>query len=221
MTPASEKTVRMRRVTAVLATLFFALVAVLPCALLTGEPGLAGASPRAGGSLHSVRCAPLSTDVRVQAPSYAQTMGAGDAPDGWWCELPHATALPAGFVTLQRYVGTEPGTYALYITQYAPKGTNPASATSGPVITLVADASSGVDLPAHLRYPHEPHGKTVGIARHVRAALSVSAHEVSMSWRFPSTGVPRYLAGVVSVEISAHDVSKQTVLAVARSVKPD
>jgi len=167
------------------------------------------------------RCRPLSTDPVIQAPSYAQDEGASGAADGWWCELPHATAIPTGFVTLHRYVSTLPHTYALYITQYAPRGTTPTSATAGPVITLEVDASSGVLPPHHLRYEHHRHGRPVRLGGRLTAAVLITSHLVSVIWRLPRAGVPHYLSGVTTVTVSGHDVPKATVVAVAKSVKPD
>jgi hypothetical protein len=132
----------------------------------------------------------------------------------------HATALPGRFVAIRRYVATLPGTYADYITQFAPKGTTPTSATSGRVITLVADAESGVLLPKHLRYPRAGGGRTVRLAGTVRATLSSAGSLVGVTWRFSSRGTPSYLSGVVSVSLTGHDVPKRTVLAVARRVRP-
>lgn len=197
-----------------------AALVVVPLSLVC-PLAVAGAGRDVGGPLHNVRCGPVRGDPAVQAPPYAEAKGATSVADGWWCQLPHATALPAGFVAIHRYVGTLPNTYADYITQYAPKGTTSTKATTGPVITLVADASSGVFLPKHLHHLKLAHGRKVRVARGVEAMLSTSESSVNLTWRFPTAGVPGYLVGVVSVSVGGHDVPEKTVVAVAERVKPD
>lgn len=199
----------------------FALAAVLSAGpLCGGAAGAASARTGARRPLHAVRCRPLPDDPPIQAPAYAQQRGATDATDGWWCDLPHLTALPRGFVPLRRYVGTLPHTYADYITQYAPKGTTPTKATSGPVLTLVAEAASGVFLPKHLVRPGLGKGSKVRLARGVRAVVSASKRLVGVSWRLPDGGLPSYLVGVVNVSLTGHELPKKTVIAVAKRVRP-
>ena len=55
------------------------------------------------GPLHSLRCTPLPSDQPVEAPLYAQQEGANGATDGWWCQMPHATEVPAQFGELKSH----------------------------------------------------------------------------------------------------------------------
>src|SRR3984957_15089203 len=101
------------------------MLAVLVSIVITtvaGPPG-AGAAPSPSvnlGPLRPVSCKTLPSDPPLEAPLYAQNAGASPMADGWWCQLPHATRMPASFVAVQRELIPLPNLYGLYSTTYAP-----------------------------------------------------------------------------------------------------
>ncbi|HVX21129.1 MAG TPA: hypothetical protein VHB02_07265 [Acidimicrobiales bacterium] len=195
-----------------------AAVVAVPTVAVASGGGTAGAA--APGRLHPVRCAPLPHDPPVEAPGYARKAGASGGADGWWCQLPHATTLPAGLVAVDRSVAPLPGTYAVYATRYAHKGTTTGS--RGPSITVSMDVASSVRPPAHLHYPNVPAaGRRLSLARGVDATASTSHGTTTVTWRYPRTGVPRYLRTVATVTVTGDGVPRATVVAVARHVRPD
>ena len=201
-------------------TVVVALAGSVP--LVLSQPGTAGAAVEIG-PLHSVSCGPLPGDPPLETPGYAQQGGAGGGTDSWWCELPHATEMPSNYVAFRRSVSPLPNTYADYGTEFVPKGTGKLSAAevNGPTITVSSDVNSTVTPPTHLRYPHLGGGRTVPLQRGVEAAVTSTDGIVTVSWRFPSSGVPKYLRAVVGVTVTGTHVPESTVLAVARQVRPD
>jgi hypothetical protein len=212
-----------RRTTAA-ATVAVALVVPVPLAL--GQPGTAGASATVG-PLRPVACTQLKSDPPLEAPYYAQQAGASSGSDGWWCELPHATEMPNNFVATQRYVsplsGTV-GTYSSYATEYVMRranGSTPAP-TTAPTIIVSSDVNSTVAPPAHLPYHAPVHATgTATVVKGVNGTIVAGKHVVSVTWRYPTSGTPKYLRGVVSVSVSGSGIPESTLLAVARQVKPD
>ncbi len=188
------------------------------CSTMAGT-GVAGAAT--AGPLRPLRCTPLSTDVPLQPPQYAQAEGAGGATDEWWCELPHATQLPASYVELKRLVAPLAYPYGLYSTYYAPRGSGSTAAAGQPVIVVTEDANGGVVRPGRLKYPATPSGKKIVLVKGVNATVTQSASSVSVEWRYPRSGVPRYLTGVATVTVSGTDVPESVVLGIARHVEPD
>jgi hypothetical protein len=199
----------------VAAAMTVALTVPVPLAL--GQPGTAGAAVVVG-PMQSIPCRAVSGEPPVAAPLYAQQEGAGAQTSGWWCQLPHATEMPANFVAVSRTVDPLPNTYADFTTEYALKGSTGAN---GPTIAVAPDVDSAVGTPAHLQYPQLRKGSLVTLAHGVHATLASSKHLVSVRWRYPSSGVPPYLRGVVTVAVVGSGVPASTVLAVARAVRPD
>ncbi len=189
------------------------------------QSGVAGAA--AVGPMRSVPCGPLPGDPPLEAPGYAQQAGASGAADAWWCQLPHATVMPARFAARQRYVSPLSGaltTYASYATEYVIRGQDGKlpMPTTGPTIIVSSDVNSTVAPPGHLPYKAPSYGVgKVTVANGVTGVLAMRKNIVSVTWKFPTRAVPRYLRGVVSVSVSGSQVSKSTILAVARMVKPD
>jgi hypothetical protein len=195
-----------------------AVTAVGPQWLEAGRAEASGVGP-----LHPLRCTPMSSDPALEAPLYAQEEGAGGGPDGWWCQLPHATEMPAGFVQLQRGVAPLANLYAVYSTNYGNRGSGGASIGSAtkPGIVVSADVNSSVAPPAHLQYPPAPRGKKVVVARGVTGTMVVNGGSATLTWRYPTSGVPRYLRAVATVTVSGTGVTEGAVLNVARHVTPD
>ncbi len=200
------------------AAMVVALAVPVPLAL--GQPGTAGGSVVVG-PMQAVPCRSVSGEPAVAAPLWAQQHGAGGQTSGWWCQLPHATEMPANFVAASRTVDPLPNTYADFTTEYVPEGSTVSTGTAGPSITVAPDVDSVVGAPVHLRYPRLRKGASVRLLHGLRATLTSSKHLVSVRWRYPSSGVPQYLRGVVAVAVVGSDVPASTVLAVARSVRPD
>lgn len=204
----------------ILATLTLGVLLQAPVAL--GPLAAAGASGT--GSLHTLRCTPLSTDAPLEAPQYAQEEGASDVTDEWWCDLPHATELPTNYVELKRLVAPLTFPYALYSTYYGARGTkNPTtiSSSSQPHVTVTDDVNSTPRRPGKLQYPAAAKGKSIALAKGVSATL-VTAHGAdTVTWRYPTKGVPRYLQGVATVTVAGTGVPEAVVVAVARHVEPD
>ena len=177
----------------------------------------------AAGSLHKLACTPLSTDAPLEAPQYAQEDGASGGTDEWWCELPHATQVPANFVERERLVSPIDYPYADYSTYYGTAKTSPTALTdrNGPGVEVSVDGDSSPRLAAHLHYPAVASGRHVRLAKGVTGTVVKDGQSVTVTWRYPRTGVPKYLAGVAAVTVAGSDVPEASVLAVARHVKPD
>lgn len=170
------------------------------------------------GRLQPLRCRPMATDPALEAPLYAQDQGASGRPDGWWCQLPHATMVPSGFEQLSRRVAPLADLYADYETQYGPVGS--AGGQSGPMILVTDDVNSSVAPPPHLSYPPLPRGHEVSLAGGVTATLVRSGQTTTVTWKFPLHGVPKYLRAVAEVTVRASEVPESTVLGVAEHVRP-
>jgi len=186
---------------------------------------VAGAS---GPALASVKCTLMTGDPQIEAPSWAQAKGASSANDEWWCQLPHATAVPTGLVQRRRFfIPAEHTNYGDYWTWYgAPsKGaaTRTAAPTPGEKGVVVADlVYSEATPPKRLIHQKLPKGKSVQIVRGVSGIESTSGSTVRVSFRYPTTakGVPKYLTTVATVTVIGMQVPAATVLAVARQLKP-
>jgi len=212
----------------------FRVVAVLiACAPVLGS--LVAQSPAGGAdrletlTVQKAKCTVLPNEPAVEAPQYAQNIGAGGEAYGWWCELPHATALPSGMVADHRSVADLANLYALFNTQFAPKPslpadttTDPGSGASSPGLILEVDVNSSTIPAKHLAYPPKLDGGTkVKINKRVTATVVVVGHNVTVEWRYPRHGVPKYLEEVATVALVGTDLSKATVIRVAASVRPD
>ncbi len=190
----------------------------VPVPLALGQPGTAGAV--VSGPMRSVSCQAVSGQAAIAAPLWAQQAGAGAQTSGWWCQLPHATKMPANFVAVSRTVDPLPNTYADFTTEYTLKGST-GSTGAGPSITVAPDVDSAVTSPTHLQYPQLRQGTAVTLTHGVQATMISKKHLVSVRWRYPTSGVPKYLRGVATVTVIGSGVPASTVLAVARAVKPD
>jgi hypothetical protein len=221
--PRSAVASRCRRahggVAAVVAALGVVISAIsclhTPVATASGVPAV----------LRPVACKPTASDPPIEAPAYAQDEGASGVEDGWWCQLPHATEMPASFIALRRGLVplSDPRLYGLYQTVYAKKGTAPdVSLGPGiPSIVVAPDVDSAVD-PVRVKRPPAPSGgKRVTLATGVTATVVDASGSVAVTWPYPAKGVPRYLQAVASVTVTGTDLPESTVLAVARHVEPD
>lgn len=191
--------------------------AVAPIVLL---PASAGAS--SSGSLQALTCTTMRTDPALEAPLYAQNEGASGASDGWWCQLPHLTVVPAGFQQIVRTVAPQPDLYSDYETQYGPPTrAAPHVLGSGPGILVTDDVNSAVTPPSHLRYPSLPQGSSVSLGHGVTAVESREGSTTTVTWHYPVHGVPKYLQSVAEVTVSGSQVPASEVLDVARHVRPN
>jgi hypothetical protein len=201
-----------------------ALVALATAAVTLAGPmaGSSTAAASAGTGLRSLRCTRLSSDAAIEAPLYAQQEGASGGTDQWWCQLPHATEVPSTYVELRHLVAPISYPYAYYSTYYGPSSnaTTP-TGLSGPGLVVAVDWNSTVRRPRHLTYPAPPKGQEVRLTTRVTGTLVVSKKSVSVTWRYPSSGVPKYLQGVVAITVSGTGLSEAVVLGVARHVVPD
>ncbi len=174
------------------------------------------------GRLAPISCAAVKGEPAVEAPSYAQTQGAGGQTSGWWCQLPHPTKMPSNLVASSRVVEPFSNTYASFATVYTLKGTAAtAPAGAGPSIVVAPYADSAVAPGKDLSYGSQPKGKAVALGRGVTATLVKSKMGVTAYWRYPRSGVPRYLRGVASVMVTGTHVPLSMVIAVAQSVRPN
>ena len=139
--------------------------------------------------------------------------------------MPHLTEVPPNYVELKRGVAPLPWPYSLYSTYYGveKKGGPTDSVGPGiPGVELTVDFNSTVDAaPGRLKYPAAPAGKKVKLDGGVTATLVTSSGTAEVVWRYPTSGVPRYLQGVATVTVSGTMLPAATVLAIARQVKPD
>jgi hypothetical protein len=195
--------------------------------LSLGQP-LAGASPAVSssvGTLHSIPCKPLASDPPIESPLYAQQEGASGVPDGWWCQLPHATAVPAGLSAYLRNVAPLPSGYALFSTTFssAPGATTAASQnTAGPeMIVVSADVNSAVSPGITKHGPVPSGGQKVSLGKGVKASVISNGNSVQVTWSYPISGVPSYLRAVSTVSVTGTNLPKSVVIAVAKQVRPD
>ncbi len=182
-----------------------------------------GPSAAATGSLRTIACTTLRSDIPLEAPLYAQKDGASAATDGWWCQLPHATKVPSGYVEQRRLQSPLLYPYGLYSTYYGPKSNSGQTFTPGDKgMEVTVDWNSTVQhAPSHLVYPKALPGRRVALGKGIAGNIVKAKHDESVTWRFPAHGVPKYLVGVVRVTVTGFDEPLGTVLAVARSVKPN
>jgi hypothetical protein len=181
-----------------------------------------GAGAASSGSLHRLACTPLSTDAPLEAPLYARNDGAGGGTDEWWCELPHATQVPQKYVELKRLVFPLSYPYSGYATYYGPPGDATSAGDPGtPGVVVTDNVNSAPTAPKRLSYPVQPKGQQVSIAKGVKGTVVKAGDTVTVSWRYPTNGVPRYLGGVAAVKVTGTDVPRALVLAVARHVTPN
>jgi hypothetical protein len=132
--------------------------------------------------------------------------------------------MPSNYTAFRRSVSPiSGGTYADYGTEYVPKRTRTKTAAepTGPTITVSSEADSTVTPPAHLHYPNPGTGRAVSLGRGIEATVTSTDGIVTVSWRYPSSGVPKYLRAVVQVSVVGTHVPQATVLAVAKQVRPD
>lgn len=176
------------------------------------------------GALRPVACKPMTSDPPLEAPLYAQQEGASSRTDGWWCQLPHATEMPANLIPFRRDVASLPEDYALYSTIYTEQGTvggTSVSSTAGPTVTVTSDVNSSVDPGSPRHTPPPSGGKQLALANGVTATVVSKDGFVEVTWPYPSSGVPKYLEGVASVTVTGIEIPEPVVLAVARHVAPD
>jgi hypothetical protein len=64
-------------------------------------------------------------------------------------------------------------------------------------------------------------GKKVMLADGVTAHVAVGGNTVSVSWPYPTTGVPSFLQGVSNITVEGTNLPTATVVAVAGHVVPD
>jgi|GEM_PF-3198330 len=204
-------------------------VSSLVAPILVLGPPAAGATTGGGdasvGALHSVPCKAIKGQPAVEAPTWAQSTGAGATTGGWWCQLPHSTKIPSNFVTASRLVEPLANTYADFATEYVPSSTAGAltheAGTSGPSITLSTRVDSAVTPPTKVVHGRDVKGTAVQLGTGVQGTMLRTKHLIAVTWRYPTTGVPKYLKGVATVTVTGEGVPEQTVLAVARSVRPN
>ena len=183
----------------------------------------AGAASATVGSLRPVACKPLPSDPPLEAPTYAQNAGASPVADGWWCQLPHATQMPANFVAVQREVIPLPNLYGQYTTTFAPPvAAGSASGTGNRSSIVVAPEVNGAVAPGKTARPSAPPGaRKVALARGITASVVSTGRSVVVTWPYPSSKVPPYLRAVASITVTGTGVPESVVLAVAKHVKPD
>jgi hypothetical protein len=175
------------------------------------------------GPLQTVRCAPKASDPPLEAPLYAQQKGASGKPDAWWCQLPHATQIPSGLVTLRRNVAPLPNGYAIEETIYSPGGTaRDASISSNgpPAIVVEVKLNSAVAPSTTAHVPQFSSSKTIVLKKGIKASVLTSGGQTDVSWAYPISGVPKYLSAVASVTVAGFHVPASAVIAVAKHVKP-
>jgi hypothetical protein len=199
------------------------VLTVIVAATLQWQPVAGAAAPASVGALRSVACKPLPSDPPLEAPTYAQKAGASPIADGWWCQLPHATWMPANFVAVQRTVVPLPNLYGQYTTMFAPPvaagaSTQPANRSS----IVVAPEVNGAVAPGKAVKPAAPPGgRKVALVKGISATVVSKGRSVMVTWPYPSSKVPPYLRAVASITVTGTGVPESVVLAVARHVKPD
>lgn len=186
------------------------------------------ASGASAPALTKVKCTPLTGDPQIEAPGYAQSKGANGSSDGWWCQLPHATEVPAGLVARRRFfIPAEHTTYGDYWTWYGPPSKGPKTRTAAPTpaveSVVVADlVYSEATPPKHLKHEQPVAGKRVRVRPGITGVESVKGTTVRLQFQFPvhGKGVPKYLTSVATVTVIGMKVSPSTVLSVAKRLKP-
>jgi hypothetical protein len=198
----------------------------VPAMLSLGQ--LAGAPPAGAstlGALHSIACKPLASDPPIEAPLYAQQAGASGVSDGWWCQLPHATAMPVGLSASLRDVAPMPSGYALFSTTFS--AATPSSTTtshgagSQRSIVVAADVNSAVSPGTTAHGPVPSGGQKVSLAKGVNATVISNGNSVQVTWSYPTHGVPSYLRAVSTVAVTGTNLPKSVVISVAKQVRPD
>jgi hypothetical protein len=165
----------------------------------------------------------MASDPQLEAPLYAQQKGASGKPDAWWCQLPHATQVPAGLVPLRRDVAPLPNGYAIEETVYSPRGTakDISISPNGPPAIVVEVKLNSVVAPSTTSHvPQFSSSRTIVLKKGVTAGVLTSGGQTDVSWAYPTTGVPKYLSAVASVTVAGFHVPASVVIAVAKHVKP-
>jgi hypothetical protein len=175
------------------------------------------------GPLKSVACAAMASDPAIEAPLYAQQKGASPKSDGWWCQLPHATQVPAGLVALRRDSAPLPNNYALDQTVYSSRGTAKDRSITDhgpPALIVEVMVNSAVAPGPTARVPQFSSARTVTLKKGITANVLTSSGQTDVSWAFPTSGVPKYLSAVSSVTVAGFGVPASVVVAVAKHVAP-
>jgi len=113
--------------------------------------------------------------------------------------------------------------YGLYVTKFVKgKGSKvPGGEDSLPSIISAVQVLS-VALPEKVdRPPLKKNQKKVRLTKDVWANVSTRGSQVSVSWPFPSTGVPHYLQEVAVVTVTGNRLPEATVIAVAKHIQPN
>ena len=196
--------------------------AVVP-ALGLGPPSAGAASVPALGSLQSAPCTVKAGDPPIEAPLYAQQLGASPRSDGWWCQLPHATQIPSALTELRRDVAPLPNNHALYETIFTPRGLafGTSLRTKGlPYLIVSEQVDSSIAPNRATHTPQFSSGPAIELKPGVRAYVSVQGNSTAVTFAYPSNGVPKYLFAVTYVTVSGANVPLSTVVAVAKKVRP-
>lgn len=199
------------------------LATIVAIAVGLGAWPVAGPASAASavGPIRAIRCTGLSTDPTLEPPLYALQEGAAGGADSWWCDLPHATRMPANYVELRRLVSSLSYPYGLFSTYYGtPLHTQGTFTTSRPGIIVTVEWDTTRLEPKHVTYSRRPHGRSVQLTKGVTGTLVASKTSVSVTWRLPTSGVPRYLRGVTTVTVTGRGVAAAAVLSVAKYVRP-
>ena len=165
----------------------------------------------------------MASDPAIEAPLYAQQKGASPKSDGWWCQLPHATQVPAGLIPLRRDSAPLPNNYALDQTVYSPRGTakdRSITLHGPPAVIVEVKVNSAVAPGATARVPQFSSARTVALKKGITANVLTSSGQTDVSWAFPTSGVPKYLSAVSSVTVAGFGVPASVVIAVAKHVAP-
>jgi hypothetical protein len=197
-----------------------AVVPTVPVMWLGQEPVAATTTL---GPLKSVACKPMASDPAIEAPLYAQQNGASGKSDGWWCQLPHATRVPAGLVPLRRDSAPLPNNYDLDETVYTAAGKEKDAAvnTRSPAIIVEVKVNSAVAPGATARVPQFSSAHKVVLKKGVTAYVLTESGQTDVSWGFTTGGsIPKYLSAVSSITVAGFDVPASMVIAVAKHVAP-
>ena len=165
----------------------------------------------------------MASDPALQAPLYAEQKGATSKADGWWCQLPHATQIPEGLVPLRRDVAPLPNSFAIEETVYslASSAKDVSITSKGPPAIIVEVKTNSAVTPGPTAHVAEfSSSKKVTLKKGVTAYLLSGSGQTDVSWAFPTTGVPKYLAAVTSVTVAGFRVPAAVVIAVAKQVAP-
>ncbi|HSZ37978.1 MAG TPA: hypothetical protein VK773_12870 [Acidimicrobiales bacterium] len=182
--------------------------------------GTSGAATTTLGTLKSLACKPMASDPAIEAPLYAQQKGASGESDAWWCQLPHATQVPAGLVPLRRDSAPLPNNYDLDETVYSPRGRPKDAAITAPALVVEVKVNSAVAPGATARVPQFTSARTVVLKKGVTANVVTASGQTDVSWGFTTSGAPKYLSAVSSVTVAGFGVPASDVIAVAKHVAP-